>query len=368
MLKKKRILVLGHTDLDGIMGAAAVEAAHPDDHVIVKFADYTNVDQMLLDALKKPTNKYDRIVLVDIAFNPNLEGDYDDIETRWLVKHHLPEAIYTYTKENGELVVLDHHPRALEVAASIYKNRLHEDSILETQDTNGIKRAGSELGARYFEKNFPSGLLGGVAFTSVITRLAAIAGAYDVFRKDEDFHLGSRLAMAQSLMWDDCYGFLTSLREVIGEAVNELTVNPDTVMSDFFWRAMFNGTMLGYYLKQAETMFEAEVDRAKSTAIQYGPHVTEIYSIFFESLVAEQIYLETGGVVVIRYAEKRGETKKVSLRRHGECLVNLSKVAKHFGGGGHPVASGLTLKGQAKIDDVIAIVLDELAALPKVAV
>ncbi len=154
-----RIRVLSHGDADGLAGAVAVDSAHAGDHVVHTSHSYDDVDKAFLKALRSKL-AFDRIVLVDMSFRPldefqvREDGTVVDVEARNMATTYLPEAIDHYIAAGGELVVLDHHPRALAVKRD-YGDVLHKDSICEIQDADGIKRAGSELGARYAAKRRP---------------------------------------------------------------------------------------------------------------------------------------------------------------------------------------------------------------------
>lgn len=363
----QRVLIIGHNDLDGIAGALAVKAAHREDHTIIKFCSYTNLDSTLLEALQNSRLPYDRIVLVDICFNPGVDEEkFTTVTDRWNVKFNLPEAIVKYTTAGGQLVVLDHHPRALQLAASSYRGLLHSDSILEMSDMDGNLEAGSDLAAKYYINKFPNNsrktLLSENVFAKALLKLCAVCGAYDVWnRKSSNFVFGSKLAMAQSLMHDDPYGFLNELEQTLDRAVTEIIKDFSADQDSNFWRKCLSPVLL-HYLEQAESWFEKEVARARSTAIQHHPHLHEIYAKFFESLVAEELYSGTRGIILVRYDDSREKASKISLRKHASMPVNLGTIAKQFGGGGHFAAAGMTLKNGHSIYDVVEYVLYAIEA------
>ncbi|MDD3807074.1 MAG: bifunctional oligoribonuclease/PAP phosphatase NrnA, partial [Candidatus Marinimicrobia bacterium] len=63
-----------------------------------------------------------------------------------------------------------------------------------------------------------------------------------------------------------------------------------------------------------------------------------------------------GVEVSVMFKEMEDGTCRVNLRSKGRVVIN--KVAQHFGGGGHPFASGATLK--KGIDDAIPAILNEV--------
>lgn len=359
-MKKQRIYVLGHIDLDGITGILGVMAAHPDAHVIRDVADYSNIDSKLLKALTNTKNPYDRIVLVDIAMAPcgKTRESYLDNETRYMAEMNLPAAIADYVGAGGQLVVLDHHPRAEEIA-KCYGPVLHPASILERKDHEGIARAGCELAARYYTaERKHTGTTYETAYGVALKDFCRLAGAYDVWRKDEDFKLGSRLAMAQSLMFDDPHGFLLEILDAVENAALRLVNGYDGRMDEAFWRGCFKGH-LHDYLVAAEAMFDDELARVRAGSVRHHKRIVEIQSNFFDSLIAEEMYSENNGVCILYYSDKRHGKPKISMRASVRCPVDCSRVASKFGGGGHVFAAGIP-GGKASIDEVVAELISEL--------
>jgi phosphoesterase RecJ-like protein len=117
--------------------------------------------------------------------------------------------------------------------------------------------------------------------------------------------------------------------------------------------------LLGRILEQVETSPDGAVawvviDRSQAES----PDLLEA-----EDFVTYPRSLRTAKVAAL-FRELPGEVK-VSLRAKGE--VNVAAIAAHFGGGGHPNAAGLVIKGdvpQAKAL-VLAAVGEAVAALPR---
>lgn len=353
----ERILALHHNDLDGLSSGLCVVKAHPQAHVEHRDCHYGNVNQLLLTALVETKRPYKRIVLSDISMN--VPGDKPEKHPdQELIDYTLPEAIQAYVDAGGELVVLDHHPGALK-AKAYYGRWLHADSILEKVDATGVARAGSEQGARYYvnlrEFRDDPGLV------RAIKSFGRVCGAYDVWRKDEDFKLGAQMAMGLSLMWDNDTAFrdMLTMVERSGKQADPGPID---------WSQHWHGTSLGAYIEFAPTAFETEVARALKTSIRHGDFITEIHSEFFESLVAEAIYERTGFITCMRYHETRHKAKKLSFRSHHSFGLDLGRVLGPIGGGGHAHAAGIN-HDEGYIDDVIAHVAHaaEMYATPEAA-
>jgi oligoribonuclease NrnB/cAMP/cGMP phosphodiesterase (DHH superfamily) len=358
----KRVLVIGHNDLDGVAGVLAVKAAHKQDHVVTKFCSYSNIDSTLIEAINNSRISFDRIVLVDICFSPELdENSFTSVSERWNTKFKLPEAVLKFTEQNRELVVLDHHPKSLKLYSTSYRSQLSSDSIIQMSDANGNLQAGSDLAAIYFLKNQKRENLGKtlkeIAYTKALVSLCEICGTYDVWNKNSYyFELGSKFAVIQSLMSDDCYSFLNELESMLANASEKLLLDLDQPLNNSFWKSCLT-PILSFYLEKAEDWFEQETKYILKNVIQHSPKLHEIHANFFESLLAEVVYTKTKGIVLVRYEKSRDKVSKVSLRKHSSISVNLGNIAKQFGGGGHYAAAGMTLKNHHTIQDVVDTIL-----------
>jgi hypothetical protein len=318
--------------------------------VVAQDAHYGNINQLLLEALTKTKRPYARIVLSDIAMD--VPGTHQPGHRDYaLTEHQLPEALAEYVNAGGELVVLDHHPRALQVKA-YYQRWLHPDSILQKVDNTGVARAGSEQAATYYrlkrEFRDPPELV------RAVIEFGRVCGAYDVWRKGPDFDLGAQLAMGLGLMGDNPTAFNDMLAAVYAAAGQ---ARKSTGPID--WLAALGTSSLARYVDWAPTVFEAEVARAQKTALRHGPYLLEIHSEFFESLVAEKLYEKTRGIVCMRYDPTRHEAKKLSFRSHADFGLDLGKVLGPLGGGGHALAAGINFS-EGYIDSVIDCMLNAI--------
>jgi phosphoesterase RecJ-like protein len=103
--------------------------------------------------------------------------------------------------------------------------------------------------------------------------------------------------------------------------------------------------LLALCLDTLELFKEGKIAAVKTTKSMYkktnsGPEYTENFVNFPRRIKAVQ-------VAVFFKEEKRGNKTKVSFRSKGQ--IDVDKIARVFGGGGHPEAAGCTLKG--KIED-----------------
>lgn len=324
----ERILALCHNDLDGIAASVALNAAHPDAHVCVRYVDYDTVNLELFKGLTAK-RMWDRIILADISFEAyDPLGSYRDVATKQLINDQLPKAVVAYTQAGGELVLIDHHPRAVQTRA-LYQHYLHPDSVVHTHDGEGVPRAGSELAGCYFAS--VAGCENEDAVSTLLD-LMELAGEYDTWRNPHGY--GGKLAMAVQLMNDP-----PLVKQELELALLEKTLCPS-----LSWELALEGSNLADYVQMATREFEAVLASAWQSALTHSPLLTEIHVSDYPSLVAERIYEQTRGIVLVRYEADRLKANKISLRRHASCPVDLNQLLKPYGGGGHAAAAGLKLK------------------------
>lgn len=350
-----RVYNLSHGDLDGQSSAVIIRSAHSGitEHVTTEFADYSNVSKMFLKALRCK-NPYNRIIVTDICWLPPSGTEYHTNDDKMLAQQYLPRAIQSYLKQGGELILLDHHPLAMQVKRS-YDKYLSDLSIVQVRDANGNPRAGSELAAEYH-----SNISGKPKFENdCIKAFGKLTGDYDVWRNPKGY--GGTLAMASELA-NDHYGMMTAFEKGLHNMLE--TVNKDCAFTDENFEYFFNQTMIADYIQHAKELYEEQVQHALTSNIQHAPMLREIYASFFPSLVSEEVYDRFGGVVICRYNPDRSVPVKVSLRKHADINLDLGEIAKSWPqGGGHHDAAGI---GRVKLPELIDRLVYELNLIHRV--
>lgn len=357
----QRVLNLTHFDFDGLAAAIAIANAHPTDHVTLRIANYGDVHAQLKRALTAPI-PYDRIILSDISIKTP-----QDINAKTM-DADLVRELHVLTKEfvaaGGDFVVLDHHETALSMLEG-YEGLLHEDSIIETMDDEGVKRAGSELGARYLRARFDAlsddiqvymeiseayeelgwSMTEEAELFERIYELCEIAGDRDVWRDPLGF--GGRLALAIDTM-DDTLGAYVDLNELVQVAAGSKCS---------FEEALECVPNLAYYYDLANDSLDEELERSDLEKVEYHSRFHKIETKFFPSDCAMNVYDKTKGVVLVMYPNS---PNRLSFRRHLDCGVDLSAFCKAYGGGGHSVAAGLTLPDGVTMEEVVAAMRAEV--------
>lgn len=357
----QRVLNLTHFDFDGLAAAIAISNAHPTDHVTLRIANYGDVHAQLKRALTAPI-PYDRIIISDISVKTPADINENTRDA------DLVRELHALTKEfvaaGGDFVVLDHHETALSMLDG-YAGLLHADSIIETADSDGIKRAGSELGARYLKARFDEmsddiqvymelseayeemgwSMAEETELFERVYELCALAGDRDVWRDPLGF--GGRLALALETM-DDTFGAYVDLNELVQVAAGGKCS---------FEEALECVPNLAYYYDLANESLDSELERSDMEKVQYHSRFHKIETRFFPSDCAMNVYEKTRGVVLVMYP---GSPKRLSFRRHADCGVDLSAFCKTYGGGGHAMAAGLTLPDGVTMDEVVEAMRQEV--------
>lgn len=335
-----RILNITHHDPDGCGAAVAIKLAHPSDHIRVKALDVYNVPKTLYRELTSSRRSYKRVILSDCSIK--IPGDRclrepgrgEDVSEWELINNLLPVAIKNFVEAGGEFVVLDHHPTAIPML-EYYNEWLHPDSILEEEDSNGVKRAGSELAQRYLE-NRQSSLLPTV---QCCRELMELLGDLDCWR--DPLGLGGDLALGLDLLDDPI------------ESINILTeLVHDYARVERDWtNILARHSLLGYLIPAAKSQLTESVRAAKKTQVDYPGNISTILVDKFASLVSLTIYTETKGIVVLTYPDK---PNRISLRGHESTRVHLGNFAREFGGGGHALAAGMNIPADSSLEQVIS--------------
>lgn len=354
-----RILNITHNDLDGLAAGVAIRIAHTGEHVRTLPTGNGLMASTLLKELTSKRRKYDRIILSDCSIKIpgarcNRESDYFKSKDReiiaqfgdidddhvWLsehdvINHILPDLIRQYVSSGGEFVVLDHHPTAIPMS-EYYHDVLHELSILEVKDNNGIARAGSELAGRYYHTVKAKYLNGHDDIC--LTNLMMVTGDYDVFR--DPTGIGAKLAIAQELM-DDSHTFMNELLNILEDYWEGSTLE----------QAIKNNPLMGEFIKLAEKELQVAIQDAKRNITVHTDKVCSVNLNKYPSLVSHSIYTDTHGIVVITYSDN---PKKLSFRSHPSGGVNLGEFVAKFGGGGHELAAGLTIPPGETFESIVS--------------
>lgn len=284
-------LIVHHNDLDGYVGGGIYLSAFEESDTLC--ADYG----MDIDVIKKNwLDKYGEIVIIDFSFSPE---------------------IMTWLQKNKRVVWLDHHISAMNDA-----EKFGYDKMEGIRDNNF---SGAELAWKY-------------CYGDDIPAFVEMVGNFDIFRHaaDEKLHQGKVLPFS----YGTNYYFDRFSPKTYGKKGSYCSY--DYYTNDKNIESLIRiGTLLYKYdlqqnkKKMNKSSFECEVLGLQCVCINNN-------SVGSVGLVDYIDFKKHDALIKFHYTGDKWEygiyTDKVV-----RADVDVSVVAKHFGGGGHKSASGFVL-------------------------
>lgn len=275
------IKLITHNDLDGV-GCYIVARVLLDEEIDVTYCNYGDVNEEVLKAIENE-NVYSKIFITDISVTEEVANELDKI--------------------GEKVVLLDHHPTAL------FLNRYSWAKVEE-----------------YFD----------IEEKTCATRLL-----YDYFNANGNVYLDTfveKVRLFDTWLWKEKYNdedakYLNDLRYILGKEdfANSLISkikSKSTLFNEFDLKLLA--------IKQRE--IDSYVEKKDKDLV-----VTEIRGYKAGVVIAESNQSELGN----RLCEMHPELDLVAMvnqngisYRTVKDNVNVSEIAKYFGGGGHPKASG----------------------------
>lgn len=275
------IKLITHNDLDGV-GCYIVAKIMLEEEVDVTYCNYGDVNEEVLKAIENE-NVYSKIFITDISVTEEVANELDKI---W-----------------DKVVLLDHHPTAL------FLNKYSWAKVEE-----------------YFD----------IEEKTCATRLL-----YDYFNANGNVYLDTfveKVRLFDTWLWKEKYNdedakYLNDLRYILGKEdfANSLISkikSKSTLFNEFDLKLLA--------IKQRE--IDSYVEKKDKDLV-----VTEIRGYKAGVVIAESNQSELGN----RLCEMHPELDLVAMvnqngisYRTVKDNVNVSEIAKYFGGGGHPKASG----------------------------
>ena len=275
------IKLITHNDLDGV-GCYIVAKIMLEEEVDVTYCNYGDVNEEVLKAIENE-NVYSKIFITDISVTEEVANDLDKI--------------------GEKVVLLDHHPTAM------FLNKYSWAKVEE-----------------YFD----------IEEKTCATRLL-----YDYFNANGNVYLDTfveKVRLFDTWLWKEKYNdedakYLNDLRYILGKEdfANSLISkikSKSTLFNEFDLKLLA--------IKQRE--IDSYVEKKDKDLV-----VTEIRGYKAGVVIAESNQSELGN----RLCEMHPELDLVAMvnqngisYRTVKDNVNVSEIAKYFGGGGHPKASG----------------------------
>lgn len=299
-----------HTDLDGI--GNTILANHAFKEVHVSYCDYTNINEEVMNFLADDgLNYYDLVFITDISVNERVARELD------------------FYNCYDKVILLDHHK------TSKWINKY--DWALSVEETKGKLTCGTEL---FYEFLVEKGLL---------KETKSMAEFVEKVRRWDTFDW--------KVLNDELAHELNMLLSIVGR-----------------------GSFVSRFSKNVSLKFdETEQLLLKNEKEAYAKELnSKRKSLIEKKLVVESNGLETFNVGIVfceSYVSNIGNdladenpqldfimlinaTKKsLSFRARHDANVDLSEIAKLFGGGGHKFASGASID-ESKFNRILDIILE----------
>lgn len=285
------IKLITHTDLDGV-GCHVVASYFLKNYIDVSYCDYSNVNKKVLEVLTNH-EEYSKIFITDISVDEEVAEKLDKIKYK--------------------IILLDHHPTAL------YLNKYNWAKI-ELKCECG-KTCGTRMLFEYFMPDY---------FNSSINDFVELVRRYDTWEWKDKYN-------------DNRPKQLNDLLDIIGreEFVEDMifrTYNNEVLFSNIYYKILeFRQNEINMYVE----------DKNKNIIVQdiLGHKAGVVFAERFISELGNKLsekHPELDFIVII-------DNNKISYRTVKDD-VDLSQIAKHFGGGGHPKASGSQIRNDVIYD------------------
>jgi oligoribonuclease NrnB/cAMP/cGMP phosphodiesterase (DHH superfamily) len=288
----------GPSCLDGVMAAAVIRRFHPEARVHTVLAANGDSDRLIQESRPKGDNKLDELWITDLSWTST----------------DTAEHLRRLTQEGTRIFWIDHHRSAVSRSSGPEFQVRFAGKVL-TEEFSAAKLTFNYLSQRARETGDDEALRAGEGFEP----FAAIADDHDRWihkiPESEDWALA-----VQTL------GGIESYHDII-----RLT---EPVMS----------RRLKAALEAGRTAMIKSFDIAQTTMVERalgnGLRLRIACCIGYSSEVAAKLY-EGQHQTIIALFDLR--SLGVSLRRSPDCQVDLSELARNFGGGGHAAAAGFAV-------------------------
>lgn len=287
------------SDLDGI-GCGLIAKIAFGDEAEVSYCTYRNLNQRVAGFLEDPKNEDTPVYITDLAVNETVE-----------------KALDKRFNEGNFVQMIDHHVTAMHF--NDYKW-----GWVKPEDASGTKTCAASLFYHYLiKKNL-------IHPTEALDTFIELIRQYDTWDWEENDNVDAKRL-------NDLFGII-GRDQFESEMLHRLTENPDQ-----FSLSETEETLLD--------IEEKKIDRyINSKRWQVVQAIIDDYCMGI--VHAEQYHSELGNTLNKIYphldliAIVNVGTKKISLRTVYDH-VDVSEVAKHYNGGGHPKASGCDLNDEA---------------------
>ncbi|MEY8421991.1 hypothetical protein AALB52_04465 [Lachnospiraceae bacterium 38-14] len=286
------IKLFTHTDLDGVGCAVLAKLAFKDE-VDIEYCNYDEINEKVLEYIKQNDNKIP-IYITDIS-----------------VKEELAKLL----DKRGNVQLLDHHPTALEL------NKYSWCRVM-VEDLSGLKTSGTKMFYHWLGMNgcFSDELEN----NKLLNRFAELVRDYDTWRWAELGDEGIICKQVNDLL------YLYGREKFISWCVSKICCS-DSFNLDDTDKLLFD-------IKQKEINdYVEEKDKQLFTSPMCGWIAGFVFADKYFSELGNRLCTMHPEIDFVAMIDMDGT---VSYRTIREDLDLGQRVAKQFGGGGHPKAAG----------------------------
>lgn len=297
----KKIKLYTHTDLDGIAPEMLLRKVLPDTHFSVEYCSYNSLTKRLLDFLtSSDVQEVDKIIITDLSIN--------DTET---------ELIDTLNNFSEKIILIDHHK------SSFHLNQ-YDWAYISDKLSNNKLSATSSLMLNYIDycDLLPTG-----ETLNNLQNFAEEVRLYDTWDWKED---------TKSLLY-----FLNEMFYLLGGndfKQRYLARNLDTTPT------IEDKAILFALEKKYKQYLDKKPSHLKYTKIPYKDSEINVAMVVSDTYISElgndllnHRKVHADMIIILNF-----NTKNASYRSK-DISIDCSYIAKQFGGGGHPKASGSPL-------------------------
>ena len=279
------IKLITHNDLDGV-GCYVVMKALLDNAVDISYCTYRDVNETVLEVINSEEN-YEKIFITDISVTEEVAKELDNISEK--------------------VVLLDHHPTAL---------FLNEYSWATVKEYDGEeKTCGTKMLYDYLLEHNKD-----LTYNWVLDSFVTKVRLYDTWLWAEKYY-------------DISAKQLNDLRYILGK---------DDFVESMLYKILYKSNLISDFDAKILAIRQREIDSYIEKKDK-DLIVTEIKGYKAGVVIAESHQSELGN----RLSELHPELDLIAMisqngisYRTVKDDVNVSEIAKYFGGGGHPKASG----------------------------
>ena len=281
------ITLLTHTDLDGAGAAVLARLTFEEKDLEIKYCNYDDIDKYIHLCLDQ--GEAEQLFIVDIA--PQSEEVFDRLD-----KIHAAGGL--------EIVCLDHHKTSLALLTRPWGN-------------HDAESCGTEMFLRWLMHHDY------LVESGAMVRFVLAVKAYDTWELDAP-------SRKRGEMLHRLCGFM-GLERFVATFADNLDADMETVMEEL-------DEML---IDRQKRYVERVIDGLKDEAHFSIDSMKRCYAVTF----CEKNFSMVGHEVLDRfpqvlYVVNLEPTNNVCQMRSRKGEIDVSKIAKHSGGGGHPAASG----------------------------